>query len=144
MHFVTMQYKTVLLKLCLTYSNKRQQIIITPKEGEALVAAAKLKMDDQLLTILPKFLIEKGEQGEEDMFNAVRALSFVESSEALPYLNQIIDRSTSLETQRTAYNLTFQSLIQSKVTKFLESKLESSDELQKKNRYLGAEPPKHH
>ena len=102
-----------------------------PQRGEALVAAAKLKMDDQLLTILPEFLIEKGEQGEEDMFNAVRALSFVESPEALPYLNQIIDRSTSRQTQRTAYNL-LAKIDSIESYEFLESKLNSSDALQKK------------
>lgn len=103
-----------------------------PQRGDVLVAAAKLKIDDQLLNILPGFLIEKGEQGEEDMFNAVRALSFVESPEVVPYLNQIIDRSTSPKTQRTAYNL-LAKVDSTESSEFLESKLGSSEGLQKKN-----------
>lgn len=103
-----------------------------PQRGDALVAAAKLKMDDQLLTILPDFLIEKGEQGEEDMFNAVRALSFVESPELLPYLNQILDRSTSLTTQRTAYAI-LSKLDPTQSSELLESKLASSETFKQKN-----------
>ncbi|NWH04280.1 HEAT repeat domain-containing protein [Desulfobacter latus] len=103
-----------------------------PQRGDALVAAAKLKMDEQLLTILPDFLIEKGEQGEEDMFNAVRALSFVESPELLPYLNQILDRSTSVTTQRTAYGI-LSKLDPTQSSELLETKLASSETRQQKN-----------
>ncbi|WP_320044827.1 HEAT repeat domain-containing protein [uncultured Desulfobacter sp.] len=103
-----------------------------PARGNALIAAARFDMDEQFLSILPGFLIEKGDQGEEDMTLALRALSFVKSPDLFPYLNQIIDQSQNQQNQKMAYGIMARyDSVES--NQFLEDMLGSSNDENQKN-----------
>lgn len=95
--------------------------------GDALITAAMFKMDEQLLAILPDFLTEKGDMNEANVRIAVRALSFVESQDLLPYLHKIIDQTKMPQTQKIAYGI-MAKLNSVESIEFLEDKLASSDE----------------
>lgn len=73
--------------------------------SKALVSAAMFGKDDLILPVIGEFLPEKDEElSEEGIYNAARAISFVNSPACLPYVRRLIEISDDPKVQRIACN----------------------------------------
>ena len=70
--------------------------------GPAVLTAARIGDPDKVMPVIGTFLDEQDESARQ---YAVRALSFVNGPDAVPYLSRILEESSNSRTQRNAYNL---------------------------------------
>ncbi|MBT8368466.1 MAG: HEAT repeat domain-containing protein [Deltaproteobacteria bacterium] len=70
--------------------------------GPALLTATMVGDPDKVLPLIGTIIAEQDESARN---YAVRALSFVDGPDTVPYLTRILKESSSVQTQRTAYSL---------------------------------------